>query len=442
MSSSVDGLVSGLDTTTLISKLMQAEAVPQNQLRTRVGTQTTKVSAYQTVNTKMSAVQAAADALAKPDAWTSTNVTSSTTSVSASTTGGALPGTVTFDVTQLASAYSSYSQEKLPLTGSTITNGTPISITKNGVPVPLTTQPADGSLQSVVAAINASSDKTGVRANAIAVNGTDYQLQLTSTTTGAASQFQVTGLTLTPLQLAPAQDAKILLGGTGFDALYATSATNTFTGIAAGLTFTASKVESGVSLSVSKDNGSVADKMQAMVDAMNAGKAQIDMASSWDATSKKGGPLSGNSTVRQINMALTGTVTGLTDPTKTLSQIGVQVDRSGKVIFDRQKFLDAYTAKPGDTQALAADFATRVSAVAKGASDSTTGTLTTAIAGTNTLIKTLNASIADWDDRLQVRQATLKKTYSALEVALGKMKDQANWLAGQIASLPSNSSKN
>jgi flagellar hook-associated protein 2 len=44
--------------------------------------------------------------------------------------------------------------------------------------------------------------------------------------------------------------------------------------------------------------------------------------------------------------------------------------------------------------------------------------------------------IADWDVRLEQRRTMLERQYGALEVALGKMQNQASWLAGQINSLP------
>ncbi|MGZ4473916.1 MAG: hypothetical protein ACXVXM_18295, partial [Nocardioidaceae bacterium] len=60
--------------------------------------------------------------------------------------------------------------------------------------------------------------------------------------------------------------------------------------------------------------------------------------------------------------------------------------------------------------------------------------------GRNASIKTMNDSIADWDTRLADKQTALQRQYAALEVALGKMQDQASWLNGQISSLPSSGS--
>ena len=77
MSMSVDGLVSGMDTTTIISGLMQTEAAPQTALKTRLSTTKTAASNYRTVNTTFAAVRAAAEALQKTDLWGAASACSS-----------------------------------------------------------------------------------------------------------------------------------------------------------------------------------------------------------------------------------------------------------------------------------------------------------------------------------------------------------------------------
>src|SRR5215213_3608504 len=110
MSMSVDGLVSGMDTTTLISQLIQAEAGQQNQLKTKLATTQTTASAYRTVNTTFAAVSAAADALLKPDAWTPAKATSTSGNVAATAAAGATPGTLTLKVDSLAAAHSVFNR--------------------------------------------------------------------------------------------------------------------------------------------------------------------------------------------------------------------------------------------------------------------------------------------------------------------------------------------
>ena len=66
----VDGLVSGINTTQIISQLMQIEAQPQNMLKSKVSAESTVLSAYQAVNSKFAALQTAAEAFTAPNSLT------------------------------------------------------------------------------------------------------------------------------------------------------------------------------------------------------------------------------------------------------------------------------------------------------------------------------------------------------------------------------------
>jgi flagellar hook-associated protein 2 len=120
------------------------------------------------------------------------------------------------------------------------------------------------------------------------------------------------------------------------------------------------------------------------------------------------------------------------------------VNRSGRLDFDEAAFKAAYAADPTGTAEMfttAADgFAARVAEVAKGASDSSDGTLSAAITGRQSGIDRMEDSIDEWDRRLTLRRTALERQFTALETALSQMSSQSNWLAGQLASLPSSSS--
>ena len=95
---SVDGLISGLNTTTIISQLMAAERLPEQQLTNAKAASQTRVSTFQTLNSLASSLATAAKAFA-PDSvttqstWASTTATSSNTSLAgASTSTGAVAG--------------------------------------------------------------------------------------------------------------------------------------------------------------------------------------------------------------------------------------------------------------------------------------------------------------------------------------------------------------
>jgi flagellar hook-associated protein 2 len=81
--------------------------------------------------------------------------------------------------------------------------------------------------------------------------------------------------------------------------------------------------------------------------------------------------------------------------------------------------------------------AARLQALAKGASDSATGTLTLLAKSSDTSATDFQGRIADWDIRLALRKDTLTRQFTAMETALGTLRNQSSWLSSQISSLPS-----
>src|SRR4051812_8829079 len=104
MSMSVDGLVSGMDTTALITQLLQAEGGPKLALQKRLGASQTSASAYRTVTPSSAAARAAAEAMSKSAAWPPAKAPSNSSSVPVTATGSNPPaGSLTFTVQSLAS---------------------------------------------------------------------------------------------------------------------------------------------------------------------------------------------------------------------------------------------------------------------------------------------------------------------------------------------------
>ncbi len=153
MTTSVSGLVSGMDTSTLVSQLMQVEAAGQTRLKTKVSTEEKAVTAYQSVNTKLAAAENAADELGKLATWRSAKATSSSSTVSATTASGnsTQTGTVTFDVISLSRAQ--VSTTRAVSTGDA-TSQSSISITKGDGTQSNVDISADRSLAGIASAIN------------------------------------------------------------------------------------------------------------------------------------------------------------------------------------------------------------------------------------------------------------------------------------------------
>ena len=304
---------------------------------------------------------------------------------------------------------------------------------------------AGSSLTAVVSAINGAG--AGVRATAVQVSSTAYRLQLNSMTTGAASDVTVgdnafpssTSTLGSMLQLQAGTDT-VLRVGTGPGAYDVTSPTASVTGLLPGVTVTAAKADptTPVTITVDHDSAGIADKVQAMVKAANDVLAYLSSKSSYDTSTKTAGPLLGDSMARDLAQRITDTAVGTSTSTPGLA--GVQVARDGTLTFDRSAFLAAYAKDPDAVAGTLTTMASAVTDTVKAASDPLDGYVTGQVNLAQEQVRDYTDQIASFEVRMSMRQDSLQRQYAALETMLGSLQSQSQWLAGQIASLPTPSS--
>jgi flagellar hook-associated protein 2 len=138
--------------------------------------------------------------------------------------------------------------------------------------------------------------------------------------------------------------------------------------------------------------------------------------------------------VRALRGALAGAVQSPVDGISP-STIGIRVDKAGTLTFDQDAFTAAMTADPARTQAVFSAVSDRVQAATAQYSDKYDGLLTQRITGQQTEVKTLQQQVERMDLRLDMRRATLERTYSAMEVRLSGLQSQSSWLTSQLAAL-------
>lgn len=470
MTSSVDGLVSGLSTSSLINQLLSVEAAPQTRLKAKVKTAETVLTAYQTVNTKLSAFKSTAGDLSQLSNWRAIKPASTSTSVTAVANGsiGSMPGSLKFDVKSVAVAQTTTlpvvtrvdvdndgtpdvtDYPELNGTSYKLTDTTALDITVgSGTPVSVDIS-KDASADGIAKAVNDAN--LGIRAYVVKTSATEGVLQFVSSKPGTANAFTISGLegagtgSTDPATAAPT-DAKIQVGTLGAGGYEVTSSTNTFTDVMPGVTMTVSKEDTGVTVTAGADVESIASKFQAMVDAANATLAEIQSQSAYDQTTKKGSPLTGDFMVRQVTQAILSAVsTGLTypktdnttDPPTTvnvnfgsLSDLGIQLNRDGLLSFNASKFTAKYSEDPSRIQGGGIALGNAFKDLAGKQSTS----ITSVVTGRKNDIDAINDQISDWDVRLAAKREALQKRYADLETSLGKLKSQSSWLSGQLAGL-------
>jgi len=438
---SVSGLASGLDTASIIDQLIQVEAAGQTRLKSRVTTEQSTLKLLQNLNAKIAALATQAKDLTKAAAWTPLTATSSsdkvTVSASSGTSGGSL--SVTVDTSALAHklTYTSTAAMTDVVVPADAQGKHTITLTVAGTPKTIDT--GDGTLASLVGALNGGG--TGVAAAAVKLDGGAYRLNVQSATTGAANTVTLTASDGSDLlggaTVVAGRDAAITIGG---DTLH--SATNTFKDVVPGLdiTVSAASVGSTVDVTVSRNTSAASTQAKALVDAVNSVLADITNQTKYNSTTKTAGALAGDATVREVGTSLLNSI--YPGAGATIADIGIETDRYGKLVFNEEKFAEAYAADAAAvTEKLsgATGLAARIEKVANAASDKYEGSITTSITSRTTGIDRLNDSIEAWDQRLELRRASLTRQFTALETALSQMNSQSSWLSGQVASL-SNSS--
>jgi flagellar hook-associated protein 2 len=466
MGNTVDGLVSGMDTTTIIKSMMQIEAAPQTALKTKVSTAQTVVASYLSVNSKLAALQSAGDDLGQLSTWRAITPTSSSTAVTATAVGGTdtVSGAVTFNVKSLARSQASTMRVGTSYTVEPAIPADPLVPTDHGTPAKTIFEPLnvpdtlsisvggapavdidvskDKSAKGIAAAVNAAG--LGVKASLVKLSETDSMLQFNGTKSGLASVFTI----LPPppdedlkaasfdgsgvLNTTEATEAWIQVGDPSQGGYDIKGNTNTFTGLLPGVTLTATKEQDGITVTTVPDVSGMAAKFQALVDAANATLAEVATQTAYDPSTKTGSPLTGDFTVRQMGQSLLGTVSQGQVGIGSLRKFGVELSKNGQQLtFNAKAFTDAYNADPDSIKAAGIALGDRFEALAK----KQVANVTSSITGRNNQIGSMNLQIDNWDVRLAAKQLSLSKTYSDLETALGKLKNQSTWLSGQISSL-------
>lgn len=466
MGISSPGIGSGLDVSTIVSKLMAIEQQPLTQLKTQESKLDTKISAFGKIQSALSTLQDAARALNTASTWQAATATSADDkTVTASASGTTAPGGYSVKVDKLAQRQSLASA---PFAASTATPGSGTLHIQMGSVETSGAFAADADRPQVDIAVDAGDtlaqlrDKinaAGAGVSASLVNdGAGVRMVLRSAESGAAQAFRVTaddggggagGAGLSALSFDPSNGGSGSLARTqtasdaafSIDNLALTAPGNRVTGVIDGVTLDLKKAGGdAVDVQVDTDKDALKASIKKFTDAYNAVNSLLADQTKYDPTTKVAGTLQGNSTVVGIQSQLRAILrqevagaggsagSGQAASYARLSDIGITVQRDGSLSTDSTK-LDAALTDPSKVRKLFA---------ATDADASRTGfaqrfyKLTFAMLGSDGAISGANDSMQrmkkDLDNRqdamqrrLDSTQARLLKQYNDLDTQLGKI---------------------
>ncbi|NRR30046.1 flagellar filament capping protein FliD [Oxalobacteraceae bacterium] len=151
-------------------------------------------------------------------------------------------------------------------------------------------------------------------------------------------------------QKAAAQDTFANVNG-----IAVTSTSTSITGAVEGLSLSVGKVGSA-SITLAKDSGSLTTSINGFIKAYNELTNQITQLSGYDAETKTGGPLLGDSTVQtlqaQLRKQLSNSITGLQGNLSNLSQVGIAFQKNGTLTLDSAKLNKAISTNFSDIAGL------------------------------------------------------------------------------------------
>lgn len=466
-SMSIGGLASGLDTATIIQQMMALERRPRILLDNKQVLIETRQTILRDFQSRLRALQLAAADLRSVGLWAQRQAVESSdpTKVTATSSSGAGVGGYQIEVSQLANAAQRTYRFTSPAADGVITvDGHSTAIT------------AGMTAQEVATAINTDRD-----AKVYAAATDDGTIVLSSRETGFNADFiRMTGdgggvLSEQAGRERQGRDAVYSIDGTTF-----TSRTNVVRDGIAGVTLTLRGITtSSGPLTVSvgppgADTDAIKRKIEAFVEAYNgtidAIRGKLDERTVKDPRSaqdvkngvpdprtsaeRKAGTMFGDTQMSallsRLRQQIYTPVAGLPSVMDSLADLGISTGAvsgttsrdtlAGKLTIDTERLTKALTEDPSGVRNLlqgvdnAGGWARGFEEILA-ESARADGIIDMRLSSADSELRALRSQMEQMDVRLALRERSLTKMFTALEVAMAKSQQQGAWLSGQLAGL-------
>ncbi|MBE4972431.1 MULTISPECIES: flagellar filament capping protein FliD [Serratia] len=458
------GLGSGLDLNGLLDKLTKAEQQRLTPYTTKQSSYNAQLTGYGTLKGALEKFDNLSKEMAKEDFFKATTATEHD-AFKITTNAKAVPGNYVVEVNKLAQAQTLTTQAKVSDQGAklgaegvsdrslTITAGNPPKATK----IPLSDDQT--SLVELRDAINGA--KAGVTASIMRVGDNDYQLAISSSTTGENNKISLQvdnddqlgdilnynatrGTTTAMKQTVAPQDAELMVNGTAIK-----RSTNSISDALQGVTIdlkTKTKTDEPQHLVISTNTAGTTDKIKEWVDSYNSlldtfnALSKFTPVKTGEAPNPTNGPLLGDNTLRGIQSSIKSALSAAQDnpELKGLGNLGISTNtKTGKLEIDSAKLKKAMDEKPdqvsnffvgnGKDTGMATEIHNEIQSYIKsgGIIENSTKSINTNLDRLNSQITTVTASIQNTIDRY-------KQQFVQLDTMMSKMNGTSNYLAQQF----------
>ncbi|MBH25436.1 MAG: hypothetical protein CMH57_13515 [Myxococcales bacterium] len=433
MSISFGGLVSGIDTQSIVSQLVSIERNSVRNLELKRAQAEQAQSAFNTLSSRLEKLRTAVKSMQDIDSFGKLSVGSSDESVlTASSSGTATPGTFSIEVQSVAKAQKTMSDAFADTTQTGLFGEGTLTLGVGADDTVDITVDATTTLSSLKDSIN----QSGADVFASIVNTTEgYRLVVAGKSTGTSRAVSFTeggtlglGLNTPANTFQTASDASLVIDG----ALNISSSSNTISDAIEGVTLDLKKANVGeqVDITIDRDTEAQAESIQEFLDSYND---VITFINSQTRTTTVGqrGPLINNPTMvgvkRQLQRTLQSTIGTGTDYTSAVN-IGISTGSSGRLELDKETL----------NEALAADFEGALSVFTFddiGLADLFESSIETMIdvdglipkqtSNLSTRVKDLNNQIDRQNTRVDRYEERLKARFLAMEQAISSLNNQS-----------------
>ena len=449
MALTATGIGSGLDISSIVGVLVDAEKTPKEAIFTEKETTiNAKVSAIGKLKSALSAFQDAAEKLQSGEFLNIRTVSTGNSDFFTATADQySQPGSYSIIVEQLA--------QSQKLAGAVVSDATvgvgegSLDFSVNGESFSVAITDTDN-LSAIASKINNASDNSGVTATVIksdagsrlvftsSETGTDNQITVTATdTTGSGLSDMFSGTNLESLQ--DAQDSIIYVDGQKL-----TSQSNTVDDAITGVTLSLMKADIGSTstLTIAQDTDSVKANIEGFVSSYNTLLTTMDDLSTFDVDENTAAALQGDSLIRSLESQLRNMVSSRVDVDgveSALYELGISTDRYGQLTIDDTKLTEAVT---NNMSLIEGVFSTSDTGLAYQFDD-----LVQSYTKTGGIIDTRNNTYTSQTSRLadqreaftlkmEQLEARLLKQFNAMDLIVAELNSQGSSLTSSLASLP------
>jgi flagellar hook-associated protein 2 len=436
------GLASGLDTASIIDKLVQIESQPITRLQSQQTALKSQISILGDLAAKLSALDTATAALKTGGALGV--VSGSNSAFSAAPGSAASPGRYSVQVQHLATAAKLRSQAYGA--DNTVIGGT-LTLSVMGQDYTGIEIAAGSTLAQAAATINA----VGAPVSATVLTDSSGQsyLSLTNLATGVPTSGSALSLTYTDQvpylpgeqalsfsTITAASNSQIQVDGLSFS-----RQSNSPSDIIPGVTLNL-KTEGGAAedLVLSTDASATQEKLQTFVDAYNAVmivvQKQLNVSKETD-TSKL---LTGDSIVQGLGSSLQSVLSAQigSGTVRSLADLGVESNRDGSLSIDSDTLQQALSRSPQAVNTVFADatggIAALVHQLVQVQTDSTTGLLTIDSQGLTQRSSDIDTQVEQMQAHVDAYRTQLQARFTAMEQIISGLKTTSQFLTQQFSS--------